>query len=206
MRLEEVIQIISQKTGNYINQSSLAESLGITRQTVSNRIKNESQITVNELKKIEQFFGITLLVEDEEEKYNTVGVDYYSDVFASCGSGSIVFSEDKIKLPIATMLIEGFSKQKKYSMINASGDSMSPTIENGDKLIVEHWNGGQIQDNKVYVFCFNNEFFVKRLSKNLDEIIIKSDNPDYRVRTINGTSVEELILVGKIVGVIKAIG
>ena len=39
---------------------------------------------------------------------------YYSDVFASCGAGSIVFSDDKIKLPIATMLIEGFSKQKKY--------------------------------------------------------------------------------------------
>ena len=58
--------------------------------------------------------------------------------------------------------------------------------------------------NKIYVFCFNNEFFVKRLSKNLDEIIIKSDNPDYRVRTINGRTTEDLILVGKIVGVVKA--
>lgn len=206
MRLEEVIQIISQKTGNYINQSTLAESLGITRQTVSNRIKNESQITVNELKRIEQFFGISLLEENKEEKCNTTILDYYSDVFASCGMGSIVFSENKIKLPLATMLIEGFSKQKKYSMINASGDSMSPTIENGDKLIVEHWNGGQIQDNKIYVFCFNNEFFVKRLSKNLDEIIIKSDNPDYRIRTINGSTAEELILIGKIVGIIKTLG
>ena len=50
---------------------------------------------------------------------------------------------------------------------------MVPIIDNGDKLIVEHWNGNQIQDNKIYVFCFNNEFFVKRLCKNLDEIIIK---------------------------------
>lgn len=204
MRLEEVIQIISQKTGNYINQSLLAESLGITRQTVSNRIKNESQITVNELKKIEEFFGVNLFQDTSESR--TTCIDYYSDVFASCGNGSIVFSEDKIKLSIATLLIDGFSKQKKYSMINATGNSMSPTIDNGDKLIVEHWNGEQIQDNKVYVFCFNNEFFVKRLSKNLDEIIIKSDNPDYRVRTINGNTLQELILVGKIVGVIKSLG
>ena len=88
-------------------------------------------------------------------------------------------------------------------MINATGNSMSPTIENGDKLIVEHWNGDQIQDNKIYVFCYNNEFFVKRLSKNIDEIIIKSDNPEYRVRTISSKSFSDLILVGKIVAIIK---
>ena len=81
----------------------------------------------------------------------------------------------------------------------------SMTIDNGDKLIVEHWNGAQIQDNKIYVFCFNNDFFVKRLSKNLDEIIIKSDNSDYRIRTISGSTANELILVGKIVGIIKSL-
>ena len=99
-----------------------------------------------------------------------------------------------------------FLQAAEMEMINASGNSMSPTIDNGDKLIVEHWNGSQIQDNKIYVFCFNNEFFVKRLSKNLDEIIIKSDNPEYRVRTINGNTANELTLIGKIVGVIKALG
>ena len=205
MRLEEVIQLVAQKTGTFINQSILAESLNITRQTVSNRIKNGSQITVSELKKIEEFFNIKVINEDLTNNCEIINVDYYTDVFASCGNGNIIFSEERIKLPIATMLIEGFSRQKKYSIINASGNSMSPTIDNGDKLIVEHWNGTQIQDNKVYVFCFNNEFFVKRLSKNLDEVIIKSDNPEYRIRTINGSTVNELALVGKIVGVIKAL-
>lgn len=206
MKLEDLLTLISKRTGNYINQSLLAESLGITRQTVSNRIKNESKVTVAELKKIEDFFKISILNEENEsECTNLIQMDYYSDVFASCGNGSIIFSEDKIKLPISTLLINGFSKQKTYSMINASGNSMSPTIDNGDKLIVEHWTGDQIQDNKIYVFCFNNEFFVKRLSKNLDEIIIKSDNPEYRIRTINGSTANELTLIGKIVGIIKSL-
>ena len=80
---------------------------------------------------------------------------------------------------------------------------MSPTIENHDKLIVEHWNGEQIQDNKIYVFCYNNEFFVKRLSKNIDEIIVKSDNKEYNIRSISSENAGNLKLVGKIVGLVR---
>ena len=155
--------------------------------------------------KLEDYFGVRLFLDSPNSSEDITHIDYYTDVFASCGDGNIVFSDEKIKMPISTLLISGFSRQKSYSMINASGNSMSPTIDNGDKLIVEHWTGGQIQDNKIYVFCFNNEFFVKRLSKNLDEIIIKSDNPEYRVRTVNGTTIQELTLIGKIVGVIKTL-
>ena len=203
MKLEELITIISNKINTPINQSMLAESLGITRQTVSNRIKNESEVTVSELKRVEEFFNISLFNYNVDNDPDIAYIDYYTDVFASCGNGSIVFSSEKTKLPIAVSMISGYSKNKLYSMINASGNSMSPTIDNGDKLIVEHWSGNQIQDNKIYVFCYNNEFFVKRLSKNLDEIIIKSDNPEYRVRTISGKGALDLILIGKIVATIK---
>ena len=203
MKLEELINLISERNGQAINQSMLAESLGITRQTVSNRIKNESEVTVSELKRVEDFFKLNILATQTNDTQEITYIDYYTDVFASCGNGSIIFSSEKTKLPISTSMINGYSKNKLYSMINAPGNSMSPTIDNGDKLIVEHWNGNQIQDNKIYVFCYNNEFFVKRLSKNLDEIIIKSDNPEYRSRTISGKSIIDLTLIGKIVATIK---
>lgn len=202
MKLDELISLISNQTGITVNQSMLADSLGITRQTISNRIKNESEVTVSELKRVEEHFNINIFNSIADIAY----IDYYSDVFASCGNGNLVFSNEKSKLAIPTSIIGGFSKSKKYSMINASGNSMSPTIDSGDRLIVEHWDGSQIQDNKVYVFCFNNEIFVKRISKNLDEIIIKSDNPEYRTRTISGKSAEELILIGKIIATFKQLG
>ena len=200
MKLDELIQLISNIAGITVNQSMLADSLGITRQTISNRIKTQSEVTVSEIRRVEEFFKISIFSSVTDD---IAYIDYYTDVFASCGNGSIVFSSEKTKLPIPISMISGYSKNKLYSMINASGNSMSPTIDNGDKLIVEHWNGNQIQDNKIYVFCFNNEFFVKRLLKNLDEIIIKSDNPEYRIRTINGKSAAELILIGKIVATVK---
>ncbi len=203
MKLDELISVITNQTGSAVNQSMLAESLGVTRQTISNRIKNESEVTVSELEKVEQYFNFKLYRVTDALSADVIYIDYYTDVFASCGTGSIVFSSEKSKLPIAESMISGYSKSKLYSMINATGNSMSPTIEHGDKLIVEHWSGDQIQDNKIYVFCYNGEFFVKRLSKNIDEIIIKSDNPEYRVRTIEKSAFDDLILVGKIVGIIK---
>ena len=205
MKLDELMILISDKLGSVINQSMLAECLGITRQTVSNRIKNESEVTVSELQKAEKFFQLKLFTETEGFNQEVAYIDYYNDVFASCGDGSIVFSSEKTKLPLASSLINGYSKNKLYSMINASGNSMAPTIEDGDKLVVEHWTGDQIQDNKIYVFCYNNEFFVKRLSKNIDEIIIKSDNPEYRIRTISAKNTNDLILIGKIVATVKSV-
>ena len=203
MKIKDLTTLVTRKTGFPVNQSMIADVLGVTRQTISNRIRTDSELTVSELMKIEAKYNIDLLGSSSSD---TTQIFYYPDVFASCGDGNIVFSEDKTPVCIAKMFIRNFSSNKQYSLINASGNSMSPFINTGDKLIIEHKEGNeQVIDDKIYVFCYKNEFFVKRLSKNIDELIVKSDNEDYRSRVIKDEDLNNVNIIGEVVGVIRTI-
>lgn len=145
------------------------------------------------------------LLNDKKENDNSLSLDYYPGVFGSCGSGRFVLSAEKELIQVPKKLFKTFSSVKHYSVINALGDSMLPYIQDKDRLIVEYWEGEQIKDNRVYVFCYKDEIFVKRLIKNVDEIIIKSDNPDpmYRPRFIEKENMNDVLIVGEIVGLMR---
>lgn len=152
------------------------------------------------------------LLNDNKQQVNInteekIPVDYYPDVFGSCGNGKFVLSTQKEVIDVPKKLFQHFSSVKKYSVINAVGDSMSPTIYDKDKLIVEHWDGEQIKDNQVYVFAYNNEIFVKRLVKNVDEIVITSDNPNpiYRPRFIEKDDMNNVLIIGQIIGLFRGL-
>lgn len=204
MKITELLDLVQNKMSESVNQSMLAKALGVTRQTISNRIRNNSEVTISELEKIQDFFGIKL-ISDAPVSDGMVQVDYYPEVFASCGNGTVTFSEEKELVEFHKSMLPDYYKSKKYSMICARGDSMSPYINSGDKLIIEHWENNQIIDNKVYVFSYKSEIFVKRLSKNLDEIIIKSDNPNYNIRVIKGEDMNDINIIGRVVSVLRSI-
>lgn len=193
-----------------ITAREIAEIWGMDETSFSKKKKVGSEIKQKNIEQLENKLGIKLtnfhveILEDpiEEEK---ITVDYYPGVFGSCGLGVFVLSEQKEQLNVPRKFFENFSSIKKYSVINAVGDSMQPTIYDKDKLIVEHWSGEQIKDNQVYVFCYNNEIFVKRLVKNVNEIVITSDNPNpiYRPRFIEKDDMNNVLIVGQIVGLFR---
>lgn len=205
MKLKNLTTLLTNALGTPINQSMLAQSLGITRQTISNRVKNDSELTVSELAKIEKYFNVNITNQVKGLSSDEILINYYPNIFASCGNGSIVFSENKEVISMPRSLFANYSRNKTYSMINARGDSMSPFIDDNDKLVVEHSEGEQIIDNKIYVFCYKNEFFVKRLAKNIDELIIKSDNSVYTQRTIKSHELGDVLIIGQVIGVVRTV-
>jgi phage repressor protein C with HTH and peptisase S24 domain len=173
-----------------------------TANALSNRLSNDGYLKENEIKVIEEVFSVSLLPNDNKTNDNCIDIDYFSDVWASCGTGAVVFEETNEKLSVPTSLIQNYSKSNKYSVINARGDSMQPFLQDRDKLIVEHWNGGQIIDNCIYVFRYANELFVKRLVKNITQIVIKSDNPLYEPIKITDKD-QDFEVIGQIVGLMR---
>lgn len=184
-------------------KTEIADVLGFSRATFYNKQDSAEEVKEEHINKIENYYGIKI----PRELGSDVELDYYPDVFGSCGGGSFVLSEtrERISVPcksFLTRVMPNISNFKKYSVINAVGDSMQPYIYENDKLIVEHYDGGQIKDNKVYVFCYDNEIFVKRLVKNITQVVIKSDNTLYDPIKIDGKD-PSFMIIGEIVGMLR---
>ena len=168
-----------------------------SEQTIYTRKKRDSSFPDEDIEKIEEHYGISLRGGDN----NSVELNYYPDVFASCGTGCTVFQESPEKISISKDSIPDYSPNAEYSVINASGSSMYPIIFEGDKIILKHWQGEQIIDDKIYLFTYNYELFIKKLVKNIDQIIIKSENKEYENRII--TPNETFKIIGRVIGLIR---
>ena len=81
--------------------------------------------------------------------------------------------------------------------VKVTGDSMQPTLFEGDTLIVDI--STKDYQNGIYVLNFNNMLIVKRLQFYLNgEIDIISDNPKYNIERYNPhESQEQIKIIGK---------
>ena len=219
LTIKELLDELQKLTNLKISQTDIANALGTTRSNISLRIKNKSMATLEEIKKVIAFLNLSsphnvmnaLLksknqliadnIEDDPDQEDTISMDYYPDVFGSCGAGAFVFSENKEILEVPRRLITSYDGFKKYSVINAVGGSMTPYIFDKDRLVVEHWQGEQIRDNRIYIFRFGDNIFIKRLVLNLDQIIVKSDNKEYPPRHIEKKDADDFQIIGRIVGI-----
>lgn len=184
------------------SQKQIGDILGLAQTAISGRANRDSEFKTEEIEKIEKHYAIKILGNSNAD---CVEVDYYPEVFGSCGSGVFVLSEKKESISVPKSNFFDYRASAQYSVINAVGNSMAPYILDNDKLVVEHIAGEQIKDNKVYVFAYNNEIFVKRLIKNVDEIVIISDNdsPIYRPRYIEKEDINNLQVIGQVVGLMR---
>lgn len=211
MQVNEKISILQNLIKRKVTYEEIAKILGLgSGQALRNRVTRKQPLKDYEEKLIDDFFNIEI---EQNKTYLTnkndsITADYYPDIFGSCGGGAFVLSENKVQVQIPkTSFFNNISSIRKYSVINAIGESMLPLIQDKDKLIVEHFESGdQIQDNRIYVFSYLDSIFVKRLVKNINELIIISDNPDkniYKNICLQKDDMNNIYIIGQIVGLMR---
>ncbi|MFV0447933.1 MAG: XRE family transcriptional regulator [Vibrio sp.] len=98
----------------------------------------------------------------------------------------------------------GFS-EKDLAIVWAKGDSMEPTINNNDTLVV-HLGRTVPQDGHLYVFRSGEELFVKRYQSMVGTWRLKSDSPLYDTMDIKKEEQHQFQVIGQVVHIAKDLG
>jgi len=176
MRFSKVYDILQNFTYGNVNQSELGRVLGVSRSNINYKKENDVELSEEDVKKIETFYGIEILKDE-----NTVSIPVLGDVEASMGYGVTVYNENQTAIyNISKQLARdlGISEQCT-KMIFARGNSMQPTIQGGDSLLVD-MSKVEVYDGKIYCIRKEGQLYAKRLQRlSATQLKIISDNKDY---------------------------
>lgn len=133
----------------------------------------------------------------EEQKVNTVILPVYGK--ASAGNGYINLDQEIYYFPIK----KGNFSDRSF-LVEINGNSMEPTLEDGDYALVDPDNIDYVK-NKIYVVTYNDESFIKRMV--IDDkskiVMLKSDNPEYEDILITKDMQAYLKIEGRVIQVIS---
>jgi hypothetical protein len=118
------------------------------------------------------------------------------DLGASAGPGGVVDRETRRRpaLLAADLLRQLGVRRAAASVIRVAGDSMAPTLCDGDEILVDR--DRRAIDPGVHVVRADGVLLVKRLRRAIGGVELISDNPDYPPMLRRGEDVE---VVGRVV-------
>lgn len=198
MQTKELLTALYEKVGFKPTLKDLAKIVGHpSEQTMYSRTARNSTFPDNEIKKIEDHYGISLRNSDN----NSLEIEYIN-IHPSCGHGTIVLDDaEVIPVRIGKELIQDVWKANPHDLklFKASGDSMQPLIEDGDILLVntarkDFNNGG------IFLLTINNDWFIKRLRLRITgDLDIISENPKYPTETLSPKNSIEITILGRVI-------
>lgn len=127
------------------------------------------------------------------------------DIGASAGPGGLVEGEARRRrgMQFSPELLRALGvRAEAASMIRVKGDSMLPTLADGDEILVDRDRRRVEGRGGVFVIRLDGELMVKRLRAGLGGIEVISDNPDWEMRVVPARALD---VVGRVAWLGRAI-
>jgi len=190
--------------------SDLASALEVPSGTLGNYVRGEREPSFEFLVRLRRLTGIDVnwLITGEGEaridpdspaaRADRTTVPHYS-VQASAGTGAVVLAEDVNDYFVVSpdWLSRYVPRGAKVGIIEARGDSMEPTIHDGDILLINFSiDRRNVDAGGVFVVSFEGGLMVKRLQMMTSGAVrISSDNDYYQPEEISREDADERMSV-----------
>ena len=207
MSLGERIKLERTKKG--VSQTVLAELCSVTQQAVGKWEKDIAEPSVENMKILAEFFGVSIdfLTGRETIPTNIYDVDRLL-VFEEIGTvragynGSIDEIPTGRKIEIPASMISG--DKKDYFVLRVKGNSMYPRLLDGDTILCKRCDS--VDSGSLAVVLYNgDEATVKKVNyvqgENWLELI--PANPEYPTKRIEGADLEQCRILGLVVKLIR---
>jgi phage repressor protein C with HTH and peptisase S24 domain len=124
------------------------------------------------------------------------------------GAGGLQLVDDEpatSSISLRRSFLKALDIAPRYAvMMDAAGDSMSPTIADGDPMLLD--TAKRDVRDKVYVIRRGGAVFVKRLQRRSDgSLLLLSDNPAHKPEPLPSDEADELEVLGLVRFVFKSI-
>lgn len=193
-----------------VGVSELARKTGFARNSLYNW-SDKGNIPLDKLFILAQYgvdmnfvlFDEHLVQNNEQLKNDSFGlIPVREDVEVSAGDGAVIGNEEKPKYCLAfrkDWLNSRGLKEKDLYVVFARGDSMEPTISDGDSLLVNTAEK-EPQDGHIYVIRNGEITWVKRIQRQIDgSLLLISDNKIYPPMVIKLDESTDVEIIGKVV-------
>ncbi|MCI5969144.1 LexA family transcriptional regulator [Helicobacter sp.] len=204
-----------------LSQEKIGALIGIkTRQQINNFERGKIKINPLIADKMLSLCKKNLHKNDESDKSNKLGelnaynpqnsdtsdnqitIPFYKDFAVSAGFGATNFEGEVELIPFNKNELRamfGVVSFNKMGIVSVVGDSMYPTLKEGQMLIFQ--DDGSSIEGGIYIIEYQNEVFVKRLKKR--PLSLVSDNKEYS--NIEVKDLEELRIIGRVIGAYEII-
>ena len=210
--------------GHIINQRRLflgltledvGNAVGVSKSTVKKwedgYISNMKRDKISELAKVLKISPVVLITGELEENSKNNSAEnltvlpsdkiFMRPLYDSVAAGFGAVADNTILTYIPTFISNSMEKDM-YIWVNVQGDSMSPLIDDGSKILIkkqESVDSGQI----AVVLIDGEEAVVKKIQYGKDWIELISVNPYYPPRRFEGSEVLRVRVVGLVKQIMK---
>lgn len=131
------------------------------------------------------------------------------DVKAAAGPGAMIHNEQIVDYLAfrsewvrGKLGFRGANPAESLALVEAVGDSMTPRIDDGDLLLVNHADR-EFRNGAIYVVEIDEALMVKRIERRDSHIVLHSDNQRYASQTLSVADSRKLRFIGRVIWIGK---